>query len=115
MTNEQALRELFQKWATSLPVCIGYDGSCDGDLVGMEHEPHCPMFGKAVASSRDAFEAGFRAGVEKERERANTCVVCTAVLLPDETIPHCETCIPTEEHEAQWLEAIRSGQDGGKG
>lgn len=25
-------------------------------------------------------------------QKQNTCVVCTSLLLPDETLPHCDDC-----------------------
>lgn len=123
MTNEQELRELFQKWASSLPKCVGYAGSCDGDLVGLEHESHCPMFGKDFASGRDCFEAGFRAGVEKERER------CLALLeseagaarkLKSAAIAEGMKVVAVGKQViidicSSVAAAIRSGQDGGKG
>jgi len=52
---------LYEKWAASLPKCIGYEGGCDGDLVGTEHERNCPMFDKNPATLRDAFNAGLAA------------------------------------------------------
>lgn len=41
-----------------------------------------------------------------ERDLANTCVVCSASLLPREEIPHCENCIVTEQHEADYRDRI---------
>lgn len=48
----------YEVWTESLPKCVGYEGKCDGDLVGELHEPHCPMHGKEFATLRDAFNAG---------------------------------------------------------
>src|SRR6266568_6092834 len=59
---DEKLRERFKEWTTSLPKCISDSGGCDGDLVGLEHEANCPMYGKEFATLRDAFDAGFQAG-----------------------------------------------------
>lgn len=50
-------RAEFEKWAKSLPKCISDDGGCEGDLVGLDHEPDCPMFGKQFATHWDAWQA----------------------------------------------------------
>lgn len=54
-------RAEFEEWAASLPKCVGDPGECDGSLVGLEHEPHCPMYGKDFANLSDAFKAGWNA------------------------------------------------------
>jgi hypothetical protein len=63
-----AMREKFEKWAATLPKCLGYEGGCDGDLEGQAHEPKCPMFGKEFATHQDAFQAGWQAAQLSEAE-----------------------------------------------
>lgn len=60
--------EGYEEWVKSLPKCLSYEGGCDGDLVGLEHERNCPMYGKKFATLRDAFEAG-RAPLTVDRQR----------------------------------------------
>lgn len=50
-------RAEFEKWVASLPNCVGDDGACDGNLVGLDHEPHCPMFGKEDITFFDIWQA----------------------------------------------------------
>ena len=70
LTQADALRREFEKWMQSVPKCIGYP-TCDGDLVGTEHDELCPMSkipesdGASIgAHLQDAFEAGWQAARE---------------------------------------------------
>lgn len=51
-----------RKWLASLPECIGYDGGCDGGLLGQEHLDNCPMKGHPEISADTTWEAAFEAG-----------------------------------------------------
>ena len=51
------MAKTFESWKASLPKCIGFEGGCDGDLVGEGHEDNCPMKGKKFATLEDAFHA----------------------------------------------------------
>ena len=44
------------KAADQLPGCVGYDGGCDGDLVGESHEASCPQ-PERTRRRRAAFDA----------------------------------------------------------
>lgn len=59
--SDKEMFDAYQRWISRLPKCLGDFGGCDGDLVGLEHEPHCPMFGKKFTTMRDAFYAGWDA------------------------------------------------------
>lgn len=43
-----------------------------------------------------------------ERDLANTCFVCSAALMPRLEVPHCEDCIVTEDHEADYQARLSS-------
>lgn len=58
----------YEEWRDSLPKCLPWD-QCDGDLVGEEHVPHCPMYGKQWATLKDAFEAGQQTSKQAEQIR----------------------------------------------
>ena len=49
-----------------------------------------------------------------ELARLNTCVVCSATLLPSTAPPHCVDCQVTEEHDADWQDALSSRTPEGK-
>jgi hypothetical protein len=57
--------ERFEKWASSLPRCVGDAGACDGNLVGLEHEDNCPMKGVEEPTFFDAWLAGRRDALEE--------------------------------------------------
>ena len=40
-----AVKEFSKEFWKGFPSCKGYP-DCEGDLLGVEHEPSCPMFGK---------------------------------------------------------------------
>lgn len=75
---------------------------------------------KAVTAERDytserwksALDAGTRtlARLDAARKRVaamNTCVVCSASLMPNAVPPHCiDTCVPTEEQEDAWAQHL---------
>ena len=52
MTSKRDMVERAAKFYYSLPHCCGYP-KCDGELVGLEHEPECPMYGKDKPSIID--------------------------------------------------------------
>jgi hypothetical protein len=61
----EAARAEFEKWKSSLPKC---PDTCDGDLVGEEHDDDCPV-GKAggFVTKEDAYVAGWQAAIERQR------------------------------------------------
>ncbi len=70
--------DMFKKWISSLPKCVGFDGGCDGDLEGMEHEIHCPMYGKKHTTLRDGFDAALST---LHAERAAVVEMCAEFIF----------------------------------
>lgn len=59
----------------------------------------------AVALETIVREQGARiADLEARLARSEepSCIVCEAVLVPDDYPPHCHDCIVTDEHEWRW-------------
>jgi len=79
-------REQFEKWAHSLPKCLSDEGGCDGDLVGLEHEPNCPMLGKEFATLFDAWEAGRNSALEGLKELAAEWIEDANQLEPSDNV-----------------------------
>jgi hypothetical protein len=67
MDREQ-VRKKYKSWIDSLPVC---PKSCDGDLVGEEHDIDCPV-GQAggFKGMFDAYVAGRDQGIEQSAQVA---------------------------------------------
>lgn len=58
----------------------------------------------------DAELASLRAEVGRLEEiahlRGTRCVVCECAIWPDNTAPHCYTCVVHEEHQEAWEDAL---------
>jgi len=64
-------RSEFEKWLANVPSCLGYP-KCDGDLVGTEHDPECPMSKirkAAELNSVATLQAAYAAGRRDEETR----------------------------------------------
>lgn len=52
MESDKEQREEFEAWERTQPRCIGYPKCDGGDLVGVEHEKDCPLYGVARSTGR---------------------------------------------------------------
>ena len=88
------------KWPGKTKESFDFVLTCAGD-------PLCAMLS-------EKYFAGISEGERRARSRQNTCVVCSALLIPDdESPPHCiDTCVPTEEDEAEWRRRAEERDDG---
>ena len=61
-------RKKFEEWVRTTDLCcVGYP-TCDGDLVGLEHDDTCPAKNKPAASFRDCWQAAYQAGLKDAGE-----------------------------------------------
>ena len=86
--GEDDLAQAREFWKT-LPHCCGYP-QCDGDLVGIEHDSKCPLYGKKELTLIE-FAAMFGAA---ERNRARREALAVAIKAQDwfgdHAVMHCE-------------------------
>lgn len=52
MESDKEQRGEFEAWERTQPRCIGYPKCVGGDLVGVEHEKDCPLYGVARSTGR---------------------------------------------------------------
>ena len=87
--------------------CELHEVKGDDGITRMKASVTC-YFHTLIERDRDALrsqlaEAREWAGeLEAQLQRQNSCIVCSAYLLPHEEIPHCECCTVSEEHEEEY-------------
>jgi hypothetical protein len=83
---------------TKEPSCLGYEGGCDGDLIGEQHEPKCPCYVKPepMFTLEQVREAARRAAFVNAGEEI------IAILYPPKT-PKDRVTLYWDEMEKLWF------------
>ena len=101
--GEDDLAQAREFWKT-LPHCCGYP-QCDGDLVGIEHDSKCPLYGKKELTLLE-FAAMFGAA-ERNRARREALELADATESLLHTMLSART-FAQRERVAKAIEAIRA-------